>query len=509
MAINAAGIIYVADRDNHRVEAFSGSTFSLDDASPDDGDVVTDTRVVSALLPGSYTFTEIVTTDWELADLTCDSGNWDVNGNSVTVDLAAGENIICTFINVQTVTTPMITTQPQDSSILRGETAMLTVVAGGDNLSYQWYQGASGDLSNPISGATSASFTTPALMGDASYWVRVSNPAGSADSVTATVTVDQANQAPVVNDLSVSTAQDTTVAITLTGVDEDGNTLTFSVESLPSNGTLSGTAPDLTYTPAPGFNGNDSFTFKANDGRVDSNVATVTITVNAVNGTSFATCGGYDIFETTPGVYEAPSFAGTLFVGTDDYDWLIGTKGPDLILGLQGGDDLWGSGGDDIICGGAGVDIILGQGGNDMIYGDDQPDWLIGGPGNDILYGGAGADDLFGNSGNDMLHGERDNDVLFGGVNDDVLYGGEGVDSLYGNLGNDGLLGGPAADFCLGGFGRDTIAECEGASAADATIDEATISEEAARRSNDGTDGADAIEQRIQQIFVPVVINRN
>src|SRR5436189_530770 len=46
---------------------------------------------------------------------------------------------------------------------------------------------------------------------------------------------------------------------------------------------MGGTARDLTYTPAANYNGPDSFTFKANDGELDSNVATVSITVNAVN----------------------------------------------------------------------------------------------------------------------------------------------------------------------------------------------------------------------------------
>ena len=51
----------------------------------------------------------------------------------------------------------------------------------------------------------------------------------------------------------------------------------------PPTARLSGTAPALTYTPAANYNGPDSFTFKANDGTLDSNVATVTITVTAVN----------------------------------------------------------------------------------------------------------------------------------------------------------------------------------------------------------------------------------
>ncbi|MGC8724815.1 MAG: carboxypeptidase regulatory-like domain-containing protein, partial [Acidobacteriota bacterium] len=86
---------------------------------------------------------------------------------------------------------PSITTQPQSSTITSGASATLSVVAsGGTPLSYQWYQGASGDTSNPISGATAASFTTPALNATTTYWVQVSNGCGSpASSATATVTV--------------------------------------------------------------------------------------------------------------------------------------------------------------------------------------------------------------------------------------------------------------------------------------------------------------------------------
>ena len=63
----------------------------------------------------------------------------------------------------------------------------------------------------------------------------------------------------------------------------DGDPLTFSVVTSPTHGALSGTAPNLTYTPAADYNGPDSFTFKANDGTVDSNIATISITVDAVN----------------------------------------------------------------------------------------------------------------------------------------------------------------------------------------------------------------------------------
>src|SRR5207247_6339615 len=50
-----------------------------------------------------------------------------------------------------------------------------------------------------------------------------------------------------------------------------------------THGSLSGRAPNVTYTPAANYSGPDSFTFKANDGGLDSNIATVTISVTAVN----------------------------------------------------------------------------------------------------------------------------------------------------------------------------------------------------------------------------------
>jgi hypothetical protein len=94
------------------------------------------------------------------------------------------------------------------------------------------------------------------------------------------VTVDPVNDAPVADDQEVSTGFEVALDITLTGTDIDGDDLTFAVVDPPANGTLSGIAPDLTYTPDEGYSGSDSFTFKVNDGAVDSELATVDITVN-------------------------------------------------------------------------------------------------------------------------------------------------------------------------------------------------------------------------------------
>src|SRR5207253_651769 len=85
---------------------------------------------------------------------------------------------------------------------------------------------------------------------------------------------------PTANPQSVTVPQDTATAITLTGSDPNSppRTLTYIVTASPGHGTLSGTAPNLTYTPAAGYFGADSFQFKVNNGVLDSSVATVSIT---------------------------------------------------------------------------------------------------------------------------------------------------------------------------------------------------------------------------------------
>ncbi len=93
----------------------------------------------------------------------------------------------------------------------------------------------------------------------------------------------EANQAPVAHNQSATTNEDTSKAIALAATDTEGNPLAYSIVSTPLHGTLSGMPPNVTYKPATNYNGADSFTFKANDGTVDSNIATVSITVVAVN----------------------------------------------------------------------------------------------------------------------------------------------------------------------------------------------------------------------------------
>lgn len=91
------------------------------------------------------------------------------------------------------------------------------------------------------------------------------------------------NPLPVSYGQLVTTQEDTAVNIMLTGNDPNGDLLIYSIVTPPVNGSISGTAPFLTYTPNLNFNGKDSFTFKVSDGHLDSNTAEISITVTPVN----------------------------------------------------------------------------------------------------------------------------------------------------------------------------------------------------------------------------------
>lgn len=107
--------------------------------------------------------------------------------------------------------------------------------------------------------------------------------ASSATDGVVDITVAAINDAPVADPQSLTTDEDIPLAITLTGSDQEGDPLSFSVVGNPANGTLTGSGANLIYTPNLNFNGSDSFRFVSNDGQFDSAPATVGITINGVN----------------------------------------------------------------------------------------------------------------------------------------------------------------------------------------------------------------------------------
>ena len=125
---------------------------------------------------------------------------------------------------------------------------------------------------------------------------------GAVSSAPATVdlTVTPLNDAPQADAQSVVTQQDVAVAISLSGSDVEGDALAFNLLSSPAHGALSGTAPDLTYTPEAGYVGDDSFTFDVNDGQLSSAPALVSITVTRINHQPLADAQALSTAEDAP-----------------------------------------------------------------------------------------------------------------------------------------------------------------------------------------------------------------
>lgn len=166
-------------------------------------------------------------------------------------------------------------------------------VTDADNTLVQmtWSYSGNTQLTVSISTDRIATITIPNLNWNGSETITftATDPGGSSDSDAAIFTVNAVNDAPVAADDSYTTSEDTPLnVLTVDGVlkndsDIDGDALTAELDASPSNGSLILNADgSFTYTPNADFFGTDSFTYKSNDGTADSNVATVTIAVNAV-----------------------------------------------------------------------------------------------------------------------------------------------------------------------------------------------------------------------------------
>jgi hypothetical protein len=182
---------------------------------------------------------------------------------------------------------------PQAVTVAQNTPQVITLNASdsdGDQLTFTVVTPpAHGTLSGPTPNLTGQFTYAPAAgySGPDSFTWQVTDPSGGSATATVSIDVVRVNQAPMANGASVSTVSGVPVNVTLTGSDPDGDALTFSVVTAPAHGALSGTVPNLVYTSDAGYTGADSYTFKANDGQVDS--APATVSINVVRGNAAPT----------------------------------------------------------------------------------------------------------------------------------------------------------------------------------------------------------------------------
>ncbi|HIF9446110.1 TPA: retention module-containing protein, partial [Photobacterium damselae] len=175
-----------------------------------------------------------------------------------------------------------VTAETQEETAVTGQ--LTATDLDGDNLTFK-------PGTNPENGNVTINadgsweyVPNPDFNGEDSFTVVVDDGNGGSDTITVTVNVTPTNDAPIGDDVSVETQEETAVTGQLIATDVDGDNLTFKPGTNPENGSVT-VNPDGSweYVPNPNFNGEDSFTVVVDDGNGGSDTITVTVNVTPVN----------------------------------------------------------------------------------------------------------------------------------------------------------------------------------------------------------------------------------
>jgi len=280
-AANSAPVAQAASHSADHNTAFSASVSATDV----DGDALTYALVANVTkgtlsfnANGSFTYTPnngVSGTD----TFTFNADDTELTSNTATITITIAAAPVA---NVAPVTQAMSFTTPNNTPVA---TNLLATDANGDALIYSL-------VTAPTKGSASLNANTGAITytpdntstGTDVFYFKVNDGEALSNTSTVTVTLTPgANIAAVAQALSLSTAHNTAVSSNVSATDGNGDTLTYSVVTNAANGTVSLNASNgaFTYTPDNDTSGTDSFTFRANDGQVNSNIATVSITVAA------------------------------------------------------------------------------------------------------------------------------------------------------------------------------------------------------------------------------------
>ena len=339
---------------------------------------------------------------------------------------------------------------------------------------------------------------------------------GAATSTTFELVVN--NVAPTANDDTYTTTEDGVLEVDaasgllVNDTDPGSDDLLAALVDAPAHGTLTVNEDgSFTYTPSDNFNGTDSFTYRAQDGESDSNVATATIAVSAVNDQPTAesqavstwqdeavdiTLVGSDVetpqsnllftvvslpssgllmrdgtpveagetFDTpvltyVPGAESDDTEVSFTFTVTDagDGDSPALESAPAAVtVGIQHYSGVTVSNGILKAGGTAAADIITSTGGVLVINGATiSTDGLT-----EIRVWAGDGDDRIDFSGLSIpvfVYGGAGDDEIIGGASNDVILGGTGNDSVIGGNGDDMLIGGDNADRLVGSAGADVL----------------------------------------------------
>ena len=123
----------------------------------------------------------------------------------------------------------------------------------------------------------------PYFNGADSFTYRANDGTANSNTATVRLNVSAVNNAPVCSTVSLTLNEDTTGEAAPACTDVEGDTMSYSILAPPSHGVVLVVSGKLRYTPKTNYNGADSFTYKANDGSLDSNISAGSVSVTPVN----------------------------------------------------------------------------------------------------------------------------------------------------------------------------------------------------------------------------------
>ena len=227
-------------------------------------------------LDGIWTLKVVDTADEDTGTL----NSWTLNFTHFNCEIAEPQNIAPVSFN-QAISTN------QDDSIAG---ILEATDENSDALSYILVsQATKGNVQ--ITNTATGAFTYTPLSGQTgqdNFTFKVNDGTDDSNVSTVTVTintVEPVNEAPVANNSTAATEENTVLVGTLSATDADNDTLAYRIVTNATKGNVvivNSRTGAYRYTPASGQTGRDQFTFKANDGSVDSNIATITININPV-----------------------------------------------------------------------------------------------------------------------------------------------------------------------------------------------------------------------------------
>ncbi|NBY02936.1 MAG: tandem-95 repeat protein, partial [Planctomycetes bacterium] len=236
--------------------------------------IVTTSAGVTAFTEGNNVTSIPVVVDAAVTVTDSDNATLSTGSVSITSNFQAGEDIL-TFTNVPGTMGNIV-------GIYNPATGVLSLSSAGATATLAQWQTAFRSITY-----TNSSNTLNTSTRTVSF--RVNDGSNDSNLATKQVSISAVNDAPFAVNDSYITNEDALLSVATLGVlvndtDADGNPLTSILVSGPSHGSLIFNSDgSFSYTPAANYNGSDSFTYKANDGSVNSNTATVNITITPVN----------------------------------------------------------------------------------------------------------------------------------------------------------------------------------------------------------------------------------